>query len=154
MAGNGDYEAGYYKYSAFAAGVELTEKQWDLFNAAGFDCSAGREVTNRLNHGVTSWRYRYNGEWPNSILYPGSGSYHGADVAQVFGTAADVSEAPNTADETKVSQYFMRAWAAFADDPKNGLLNLQWPKYNPTGTYIHATITFTFHLLLVMFIGS
>lgn len=133
MAGNGNYEAGYYKYSAFAAGVELTEKQWHLFNSAGFDCSSGREVTNRLNNGVPSWRYRYNGEWPNSIMYPGSGSYHGADVSQVFGTAEDVSGAPNTKPEVEVSHYMMRAWAAFAADPKNGLSKLGWPKYNPQG---------------------
>ena len=149
MAGNGDYEAGYYKYSAFSAGVELTEEQWDLFNAAGFDCASGREVTNRLNNGVHSWRYRYHGEWPNSILYPGSGSYHGADVSQIFGTAADVSGAPNTKTETKVSQNMMHAWATFAADPKNGLLNLGWPRYNPQGIYLYSLSFHSFqnHLL-------
>lgn len=134
MVGNGAYEAGYYKVSAFAGNISLTEEQWNNFNLAGFTCASGREASNRVNHHVPVWRYMYFGEWPNSIIYPGSGSYHGTDVAQVFGTAEDASGGvPDTKTEKMVSAYMMRAWAMFTSNPESGLLDLGWPTYSEKG---------------------
>ncbi|KAK2865108.1 hypothetical protein FQN49_003900 [Arthroderma sp. PD_2] len=130
LVGNGNYEAGYYKISAYAQKIPLSDKQWHLFNLAGFTCSSSREANYRASNGVPVWRYMYFGEWPNSILYPGSGSYHGSDVSQFFGTAEDVSDgAPNTRTEAKVSSYMMHAFATFATDSHRGLSKLGWPKF-------------------------
>lgn len=83
---------------------------------------------------VPTWRYIYFGEWPNSILFPGSGSYHGSDVAQLFGTAEYVSNrTANTDTEAKFSAYMMHAFAAFAADPRKGLSKLGWPRYGTDG---------------------
>ncbi|KAF3479459.1 carboxylesterase [Arthroderma uncinatum] len=115
LVGNGNFEAGYYKIAAFT-------------------CSSFREASYRAASGVPVWRYMYFGEWPNSILYPGSGSYHGSDVSQFFGTAEDVSDdTANTATEAKVSSYMMHALATFAADPHGGLSKLGWPKYEKDG---------------------
>ncbi|PGG96559.1 hypothetical protein AJ79_09539 [Helicocarpus griseus UAMH5409] len=131
LIGNADYEAGYYRVSAFAAGVNLTDAEWDQFNLAGFTCAGARAASHRAEYDVPVWRYRYYGEWPNTILYPGSGAYHGTDVGQVFGTAEDASGGvENTEDEQKVSRYMMHAWALFARDPRHGLHWLGWPRYS------------------------
>ena len=82
------------------------------------------------------WRYRYFGEFENLELFPGSGTYHGSELEMVFGTAEDVSGLPNTKLEEKTIAYFMKAWAAFARDPRKGLLDtIGWPIYqNSSGT--------------------
>lgn len=82
----------------------------------------------------------YHGTWPNSILYDepgtgdgGSGAYHGSDVAQVFGTAEDVSGnvVRDTVAEEGVQRGMMRAWGAFARDPVKGLeREMGWERYD------------------------
>ncbi|EFR01283.1 acetylcholinesterase [Nannizzia gypsea CBS 118893] len=135
LVGNGDYEAGYYKVSAYALNITtISQKAWHLFNLAGFTCPNAREARYRAARGVPTWRYMYFGEWPNSILFPGSGSYHGCDVAQLFGTAEDVSNGTaNTETEAKFSAYMMHAFATFAADPREGLSKLGWPRYRKDG---------------------
>jgi cholinesterase len=50
----------------------------------------------------------------------------------VFGASADVSGLPNSSDETKMIALVQKAWAAFAEDPTNGLTEVMgWPKYDP-----------------------
>ncbi|KFY13586.1 hypothetical protein V492_03148 [Pseudogymnoascus sp. VKM F-4246] len=129
LVGNGDHEAGFYKLTAFATGRRLIEKQWDIFNLQGFTCASRISAENRLRHGVTTYRYRYFGDWANLRLYPGSGAYHGADLNMWHGVGQDVSGEPNSESEDKTSAYMMKALIAFATDPEDGLSNMGWPKY-------------------------
>ncbi|KAI1321702.1 cholinesterase precursor [Xylariaceae sp. FL0255] len=138
LLGNNDFEAGWYKLSAWAAKINLTESQWSLFNQRAFTCPAGYTARYRVVQGVPTWRYRYYGKWNNLQLYNdtaglgnrGSATYHGSDLEMVFGTGRDVSEVANSPAEDAVSAYMMRAWAAFARDPSEGLKAYGWPSYN------------------------
>ncbi|KAG8160571.1 hypothetical protein KVR01_010107 [Diaporthe batatas] len=141
LLGNTDFESGWYKLSAWAAKVNLTEARWDLFNQRAFTCPTGAQARYRTEQLVPTWRYRYHGEWDNLRLYNstaglgprGSGAYHGSDVEMVFGTAQDVSLVENSEHEDAVSAYVMGAWASFARDPAKGLLDYGWPAYDATG---------------------
>lgn len=134
VAGNGDYEAGFYRVSAFGANITLTPAQWDLYNQRAFTCPAKYSTDFRAEHGVPTWRYRYMGDWDNLRLYPAydgypdSGSYHGSDLDMIFGTAYDVTGQANTIPEELTSRYMMGAYAAFARDPKRGLDLYGWPE--------------------------
>ena len=138
MVGNTAHESGFYAIAAYTSNITLTPHEWTLFNAAGFTCASSRSASHRAAHSVPVWRYMYHGEWPNSILYRspgtgngGSGAYHGSDVAQVFGTAEDVSGGvANTVEEDGVQRGMMRAWGAFARDPVRGLeREMGWKVY-------------------------
>jgi len=60
-----------------------------------------------------------------------SGAYHGSDLEMVLGVSQDVSGLPESGPEMQLQAYMMRAWAAFADDPVNGLTKeIGWPTYN------------------------
>lgn len=141
LLGNVDFEAGWYKLSAFAAKVNLTEEKWDLFNQRAFTCATGYEARYRVQYGVPTWRYRYYGDWDNLRLYNssaglgprGSAAYHGAEISMVFGTAKDISGVENSAEEDATSKYIMGAWAAFAKDPSAGLTKYGWPAYASEG---------------------
>lgn len=129
LVGNGNYEAGFYKLAAFATKRSLTENQWDMFNLQGFTCASRIAAENRLHNGVTTYRYRYFGDWANLRLHPGSGAYHGADLNMWHGVGQDVSGEPNSELEDKTSAYMMKAMIAFATDPEDGLSKMGWPKY-------------------------
>ena len=132
LAGNNDYEFGYYAITAFGANITFTVNQINLFNLAAFTCPAGAATADRQAQGVPVWRYRYFGDWPNLRLHGNSSAYHGSEIGMVFGTAPDISGIPNTPAEDTVSAYLMRAWATFADDPEKGLSErLGWPLYDP-----------------------
>ncbi|KAI1334473.1 cholinesterase precursor [Xylariaceae sp. FL0016] len=135
LAGNGDYEAGFYRVSAYAANRTLTPEKWVLFNQRAFTCPHKYAADARVAAGVPTWRYRYMGDWPNLRLYgaydgyPGSGAYHGSDMSMLFGTAYDITGTPNSSEEELTSRYIMGAWAAFGRDPTQGLSAYGWPSY-------------------------
>lgn len=141
LLGNTHFEAGWYKLSAYAAGKNLSEAQWDLFNQRAFTCPTGATAQYRAVRLVPTWRYRYHGQWDNLRLYDaaaglgprGSGPYHGSDVEMVFGTGRDVSLVDDSARQDEVSTHMMGAWAAFARDPATGLTDYGWPAYDPGG---------------------
>ncbi|KAF2112845.1 cholinesterase precursor [Lophiotrema nucula] len=141
LLGNTDFEAGWYKLSAYAAKINLTEAQWDLFNQRAFTCPTGYSAKYRVQESVPTWRYRYHGDWDNLRLYNssaglgprGSGAYHGSDTNMIFGTAEDVSGLNNSAEENATIKYIQGAWTAFASNPKKGLTKYGWPAYNTTG---------------------
>ncbi|KAJ7920629.1 cholinesterase precursor [Mycena leptocephala] len=132
LLGNLDNEAGFYRIRGFTAGLNMTDSQWAIFNSEGFTCATSQTASFRAKAGVPTWRYRYFGDWNNLRLYdccPGSGAYHGSELEMVFGTAEDVSGIANETPEDRVSKTMMRAWGAFAKDPRAGLNRLGWPEY-------------------------
>lgn len=140
LAGNADYEAGFYRVSAYAANKTLTPAQWDLFVQRAFTCPTKYATDARATFGVPTWRYRYMGDWENLRLYgawgdyPDSGAYHGSDLDMLFGTAYDVTGTPNSLQEELTSRYMMGAWAAFGRSPATGLSVYGWPMYTAKST--------------------
>jgi cholinesterase len=126
LNGNNDNEAGYYKIPAYAS-------SWDEFNLEDFTRPTSTESYNRRVQGVPTWRFRYVADWGNPRLYtnPSSSAYHDSDLEMVLGVSQDVSGLLESGPEIQLQAYMMRAWAAFADDPVNGLRNeIGWPTYN------------------------
>lgn len=140
LAGNADYEAGWYRISAYAAHVNLSEAAWELFVQRGFTCPTKYSLDARVKYGVPTWRYRYMADWDNLRLYnatpgyPDSGAYHGSDMEMIFGTDYEVSGQNNSLQEELTSRYFMSAWAAFGRSPTRGLDIVGWPKYSANST--------------------
>jgi carboxylesterase type B len=143
LAGNAAKEDGWYRLAGYASRLNFTESQWTLFRERAFTCPNSDTTKHRVQYGVPTWRYIYDGDWDNLRLYngsaglapEGSGAYHGSDLNMIFGTAEDVSGLENTPSEDATSRYMMGAWAAFARDSKAGLEEYGWPQYNENGMY-------------------
>ncbi|KAI4935289.1 uncharacterized protein J4E92_002577 [Alternaria infectoria] len=138
LVGNADHEDGWYRISGWAAKLNFTNAQWDLFTQRGFTCPSSLSAAYRAQYDVPTWRYRYHGDWDNLRLYNGSAglgprgsaAYHGSDLGLVFGTAQDISGLPNSPAENQYMKHVQGAWAAFARDSQEGLTKYGWPMYN------------------------
>ena len=94
-------------------------------------CANALQSTSRIANGVPSWRVRYFGDFSNTRLYPGSGTYHGLDGHMIFGASKDVTGLPLSAAEARLVALMQRALSAFAHDPHSGLeAVMSWPQFN------------------------
>ena len=133
LAGNTDHESGWYRLAAAAQKIDFDDADWNLFELEGFTCATRDAVSYRAKNGVPTYRYRYFGSFPNLELYPGSGAYHGVDLHSVFGASADVSGIAPTPEQEWTTTYQQGAWAAFVNNPAEGLASLAWPRYDEQG---------------------
>ncbi|KAB8337212.1 hypothetical protein FH972_021514 [Carpinus fangiana] len=124
---------GFYKLEFAAEGKFLNDTAWEVAQAIIATCPAVQAATTRAKLGIPTWQYRYFGQFDNLQLYLGDGAWHGSEIPMVFGTSQDVSGIAPSAQQQAVSRYMMKAWAAFASDPRDGLCKFGWPKLNVDG---------------------
>ncbi|KAK1723051.1 hypothetical protein CaCOL14_001996 [Colletotrichum acutatum] len=132
LFGNNNNEDGYYRIPAYGNGVIPTQAQVESFLLESFTCSNSHQGRARSDNDVPAWVYRYFGDWDNTRLFPTSGAYHGVDLHMIFGASGDVSGIPPSDPQKKTTALMQSAWAAFANDPADGLSSvLGWPKFDP-----------------------
>ena len=68
--------------------------------------------------------------FPELSLRPDLRAFHGSEIPIIFGTYNQSPIAP-TPTEVSFARFLQSAWVAFARDPKQGLIDLGWPKYDP-----------------------
>jgi carboxylesterase type B len=152
LVGNADHEDGWYRISGWAAKLNFTNAQWDLFTQRGFTCPTSLSAAYRAQYDVPTWRYRYHGDWDNLRLYngsaglgsQGSAAYHGSDLGLVFGTVQDISGLPNSPAENQYTKYIQGAWGAFARDSQKGLTEYGWPLYNSGKSHLFSGYNYFF----------
>ncbi|QIW95499.1 hypothetical protein AMS68_001017 [Peltaster fructicola] len=128
--GNNQNEQGYYALAAYDGGVNTTTAQGNEFLLSSFTCPCYFEASNRHKYGVPVWLWRYFGDWDNIRLYSGSGAYHGSDMQMIFGNSAQVSGIDPSHPEQLTTALMQRTWAAFINDPVDGLTHLGYPGFN------------------------
>jgi cholinesterase len=112
-------------------------------SGGAFGCPSADAAKARSDNKVKAWRYLYAGEWPNQMIAPGAGAWHGSEIGMVFGsieyqqqfygkmTKQSISF-PDTEEQKKLAKVMMTAWSSFAKDPENALEKLGWPAYDPS----------------------
>jgi cholinesterase len=83
-----------------------------------FRCGTAEGAKGRVMNKVPAWRYLFANNKPGSS----QGATHGDEVPYVFGDG-----------KSGLSKYVQGVWAAFAENPTDGLSKLGWPKYDPNG---------------------
>ncbi|KAF2718525.1 alpha/beta-hydrolase [Polychaeton citri CBS 116435] len=106
LAGNTDFEAGFYR-RAFTCPTKYATEFW-------------------VKYDVPTWRYRYMGGFDNPRLYGPWGDYPGSGLIWRWSLAL-----LTMCLEELISKYVQHAWAAFGRDPVNGLQEHGWPRYDP-----------------------
>lgn len=131
LIGNTDNESG---LNRLFLDPNLPDEFWESQNQQIFNCPAAARALESARDGNPTWRYRWHGVFPNTIIstHPPSGAYHFSEVEVLFGTV-DQSTIPNTRQQDAIGRYMRGAWAAFAKDPVRGLLRYRggWPRYVP-----------------------
>ncbi|KAG6902004.1 hypothetical protein C0995_005804 [Termitomyces sp. Mi166 len=104
----------------------VTQSLADSLTQLDFTCPAGITARNWFNAHVPTWRYQYQGIFPDISTRSDLRAYHTAEIPLVYGTMP----APTNIEKT-LSKFIQDAWVAFARDPIQGLANLGWPMYSP-----------------------
>jgi len=143
LVGNADNEAGLFRAVAAVQGKssQYSDAYWNAFNLLGFVCPAAARANISVANGVPTWRYRWFGEFPNTIIttVPDSGAWHASELSVLFNYTgpASLGIPAVTPEEAAIAIYFRGAWATFAKDPVNGLRTYSggngtgWPTYLP-----------------------
>jgi len=124
MIGNNHNEPGLFKPLFALQDVSYPDFVWNTLSFM-FTCESSARALISIVNGLPTWRYRWFGDFPNLELttLPNSGAWHGAEIPMIFGTDMDVQNSVNrTEDEIQITSYMSGAWAAFARDPVNGLI--------------------------------
>ncbi|KAK5723778.1 hypothetical protein LTR15_005478 [Elasticomyces elasticus] len=114
-----------YNATSFA----VFEAKYDAAANATFLCeSAVGTSLLRHNANLTTYRYRYDGNFPNISPKAYPGAFHAAELPLLFGTAGRYHGA-STAYEEEVGQGIQDLWLAFAEEPEEGLERAGWDSY-------------------------
>jgi carboxylesterase type B len=128
LIGNNDYEAGLFRTEFALDGIFFSDVFWDDFTLQEFTCPAGIRANASVSANIPTWRYRYFGVFPDTAISSEAGAWHAAEIPLIFDTV--IPEPGPTAAEISIANYMRGAWAAFAKDPQNGLVEYGWPLYN------------------------
>ncbi|PHH66071.1 hypothetical protein CDD81_596 [Ophiocordyceps australis] len=133
LLGNNRDEDKYYAIAAYARGVIPTAKESADFVLNSFTRPVAQQAQARHDNGIPSWAYRYEADWDNTRLFPGSGAYHGVDLHMIFGASADVSGLATTLEQRGLTELMQYAWYLFCEDPWDGLTRIGWPRFGDGG---------------------
>nr|POF27652.1 isoform 4 of acetylcholinesterase [Quercus suber] len=92
---------------------------------SSFLCAASisGELRNTLD--LTTYRYRYDGDFANISPDKYPGAFHASELPMIFGTAGDF-HGPSTAYQKSVSAKMQDFWLEFLKDPVDGLSKAGW----------------------------
>jgi cholinesterase len=142
LVGNNAHEINLF---TLILGIPTTKSMGSIAGGA-FGCPSADAAKARSAKNVKSWRYLYSGEWPNQMIAPEAGAWHGSEIGMVFGsteyqqqfyskmTKQSISF-PDTEEQKKLAKTMMTAWTSFAKDPEHGLEKLGWPVYDPASRF-------------------
>lgn len=94
----------------------------------GFLCPAAETSQLREAHGLTTYRYRYDGNFTDISPPAFTGAYHASELPLIFGTAGKF-HGPATSYENVVGATLQDLWLDFARDPQNGLRSVSWESF-------------------------
>ena len=139
LIGNDNWESGFFRVEnalAFAqAGIStvIPDSYWVAFQKISFECATAHRAFYHYRANLPVWRYRYFGDFPNVRLtvVPDSGAYHGSELPMLFDMLDGLG--PSTAAQLSIGREMRSAWAAFAKEPMQGLMErpLNWQPYSP-----------------------
>ncbi|MAD87569.1 MAG: hypothetical protein CL912_31815 [Deltaproteobacteria bacterium] len=87
-----------------------------------FTCTTSSLTTVAALNGYDTWRYYYEGVFPNLQVFEDAGAFHASEIPQVFGNYLPLGA---TTQQIGLSRYMQTAWANFAKNPQKGP---GWPK--------------------------
>ncbi|KAJ7108005.1 Alpha/Beta hydrolase protein [Mycena crocata] len=111
------------------AEIPANETFSDISTNTTFLCTAAGTAQLREARGLTTYRYRYDGNFPDISSPKFPGAYHASELPLLFGTMGRFHGVA-TAYENEVSMKMQDLWLAFAKDPELGLQGLGWDSFS------------------------
>lgn len=112
---NANEGAGFVPFTPNGPGAEVLYNT--TMNIIG--CSVAQNVLVRNLANLTTYRYKYAGNFSNISPLPWFGAYHSSELPILFGTHYEY-RANSTEFEFEVSHAMQALWLSFAQDPQRG----------------------------------
>lgn len=109
-------------------GLNFTQTESDIITNVTTLCTAAHASQIRQSSYRRTYRYRYDGNFPNISPAGYPGANHTAELPLIFGTDAEY-HGPSTAEEKAVGRTLQNLWLDFAKDPEHGLRSAGWSPY-------------------------
>jgi carboxylesterase type B len=109
-------------------GMPLNQTALDIIGNQTFLCTAAATSKLRQAHGLTTFRYQYDGDFANISPPEFPGAHHASELPLIFGTAGQF-HGPSTEYEDLVSAKLQDLWLAYARDPQRGLQDAGWDSF-------------------------
>ncbi|KAJ6549620.1 Alpha/Beta hydrolase protein [Mycena vulgaris] len=109
-------------------GVPFNQSNLDASANSAFLCLAATTATLRQAQGLTTYRFRYDGDFLDISPPAFPGAYHAAELPLIFGTTGQFHGVA-TAYEEEVSGKMQDLWLDFARDPERGLVAAGWDTF-------------------------
>ncbi|KAJ7463991.1 para-nitrobenzyl esterase [Mycena latifolia] len=106
-----------------------------------FLCTAAATAALRQAQGLTTYRFRYDGNFSNISPPEFPGAYHASELPLIFGTAGEFHGA-STAYEDEVSAKMQDLWLAFGRDPEKGLQAAGWDTFGAGKAAVYISYEF------------
>nr|POE78061.1 putative secreted lipase [Quercus suber] len=100
----------------------------DRLSNSSFLCAAATSAKLRNGLDLTTYRYRYDGDFANISPPKYPGAFHASELPMIFGTAGQFHGASTTYQNT-VSAKMQDLWLDFVKDPQKGLSKAGWDTY-------------------------
>lgn len=139
LIGSNDHETGLFESLSKLMATNTTPSPppsfWVGVDNSVFVCPSSVRANVSVQNGVTTYRYRYFGVFPDTAFSATSGAWHGSEILQLSGVvpiANAMGVPPVTQQEQDIQKYMRGAWAAFISNPETGLVTYGWSTYQPT----------------------
>lgn len=109
-------------------GVPFNQTASDVVTNTTFLCTAASTSQMRHTAGRKTFRYLYDGDWPNISPPSFPGAWHASELPLIFGTAPGF-HGPDTVQETATSAAMQDLWLDFVSDPEVFERTSKWPEY-------------------------
>jgi acetylcholinesterase len=109
-------------------GPSYNQTTSDLKSNVTFLCTAALTSQLRQSNSRVTYRYRYDGDFPNISPPAYPGAYHASELPLLFGTA-DKYHGPSTAYENTVGRTLQDFWLDFARNAEHRLSKAGWGTY-------------------------
>jgi acetylcholinesterase len=119
-------------FPAYNATYGPNQTEADAATAGSFLCPVTQTTYDREAANTTTFRYLYGGNFSNIAPRFWQGAFHSSDLPLYFGTYG-IARGNGTDFEREVSEQVQDYYLAFAEDPVNGLPELGWEAYKPSG---------------------
>jgi acetylcholinesterase len=112
---------------------QVSPSWWEIVHRITFQLFWGPAQHTSLNRhaaSCTTYRFIYDGNFPNISIRPWQRAFHSSDLPLIFGTSHLSNHGPPTDYQKRTAEAMQDAYLIFCEDPEYGLEKIGWKAWD------------------------